>query len=60
MNGRKLFIQEVFDALAFELPKAVSRFACLSTKCLDAAEDIIDRFVENVSPRDMLSILCEV
>ncbi|XP_051142266.1 aberrant root formation protein 4 [Andrographis paniculata] len=50
---------EVIDALAFELPKAVARFSCVSAKCLEAAEDIVDRFVQSVSPRDMLSVLCE-
>ncbi|KAG8369339.1 hypothetical protein BUALT_Bualt14G0001100 [Buddleja alternifolia] len=51
--------QEVIDALAFELPKAVARFACVSSRCLELAENVVDRFVERCSPRDMLSILCE-
>ncbi|KAL0426806.1 UNVERIFIED_CONTAM: Aberrant root formation protein 4 [Sesamum latifolium] len=51
--------QEVIDALAFELPKAVARFACVSTKCLEIAEDLVYWFIERCSPRDMLSILCE-
>ncbi|KAL0337228.1 UNVERIFIED_CONTAM: Aberrant root formation protein 4 [Sesamum calycinum] len=51
--------QEVIDALAFELPKAVARFACVSTKCLEIAEDLVYWFIEKCSPRDMLSILCE-
>ncbi|KAL0333715.1 UNVERIFIED_CONTAM: Aberrant root formation protein 4 [Sesamum angustifolium] len=51
--------QEVIDALAFELPKAVARFACVSTKCLEIAEDLVHWFIEKCSPRDMLSILCE-
>ncbi|PIN13485.1 hypothetical protein CDL12_13902 [Handroanthus impetiginosus] len=51
--------QEVVDALAFELPKVAARFGCVSTKCLEVAEDVVDRFVERSSPRDMLSILCE-
>nr|XP_029143391.1 aberrant root formation protein 4-like isoform X3 [Arachis hypogaea] len=36
--------QEAVDALSFELPKAVSKFA--------------DQFLEKCGPRDMLSILC--
>ncbi|KAK6161589.1 hypothetical protein DH2020_004970 [Rehmannia glutinosa] len=51
---------EIIDALAFELPKAVARFACVSTRCLEVAEDVVDLFVGKCSPRDMLSILCEV
>ncbi|XP_011085082.1 aberrant root formation protein 4 isoform X2 [Sesamum indicum] len=51
--------QEVIDALAFELPKAVARFACVSTKCLEIAEDLVYWFIQRCSPRDMLSILCE-
>ncbi|KAL0452873.1 UNVERIFIED_CONTAM: Aberrant root formation protein 4 [Sesamum latifolium] len=51
--------QEVIDALAFELPKAVARFACVSTKCVEIAEDLVYWFIERGSPRDMLSILCE-
>ncbi|KAI3470264.1 hypothetical protein Pfo_026927 [Paulownia fortunei] len=51
--------QEIIDALAFELPKAVARFACVSTRCLEVAEDLVDLFVGRCSPRDMLSILCE-
>ncbi|OMO90742.1 YAP-binding/Alf4/Glomulin [Corchorus olitorius] len=51
--------QEIIDALSFELPKSVSKFAGVSPKCLEIADNIIDRFVETCSPRDMLSILCE-
>ncbi|KAL2529855.1 aberrant lateral root formation 4 [Forsythia ovata] len=51
--------QDVIDALAFEWPKAVAKFACRSKRCLETAESIIDRLVETCSPRDMLSILCE-
>ncbi|KAG5562907.1 hypothetical protein RHGRI_005596 [Rhododendron griersonianum] len=49
----------VIDALSFELPKAVARFACVSRRCLEIAERVIDRFIEICSPRDMISILCE-
>ncbi|WRX33983.1 YAP-binding/ALF4/Glomulin - like 1 [Theobroma cacao] len=51
--------QEVFDALSFELPKSVSKFSGVSLKCLEIADNIIDRFIQTCSPRDMLSILCE-
>ncbi|XP_065849920.1 aberrant root formation protein 4 isoform X2 [Euphorbia lathyris] len=51
--------QEVMDALSFELPKAVAKFAGLSRRCLDITDRVIDRFIETCSPRDMLSILCE-
>ena len=52
--------QEVIDALSYELPKTVSKFAGVSDRCLDIADSVIDRFVATCSPRDMLSILCEV
>ncbi|KAL6985213.1 hypothetical protein U1Q18_018591, partial [Sarracenia purpurea var. burkii] len=51
--------QAVIDALSFELPKAVARFACVSRRCLEIAGSVVDRFIEICSPRDMLSILCE-
>ncbi|GFP90338.1 aberrant root formation protein 4 [Phtheirospermum japonicum] len=51
--------QEAIDALAFELPKAVARFACVSTRCSEVAENVVDSFVGRCSPRDMLPILCE-
>lgn len=60
IESMQIVIQEVIDALAFELPKAVARFACVSSRCSEVAEEIVDRFVESVSPRDMNTILCEV
>ncbi|PSS11194.1 Aberrant root formation protein [Actinidia chinensis var. chinensis] len=51
--------QTVMDALSFELPKAVARFACVSRRCSEIAGSVIDRFIESCSPRDMLSVLCE-
>ncbi|XP_050885862.1 aberrant root formation protein 4 [Lathyrus oleraceus] len=51
--------QEVVDALSFELPKAVSKFAGISRKFLDMAISIIDQFIVKCGPRDMLSILCD-
>ncbi|XP_027331987.1 aberrant root formation protein 4 isoform X2 [Abrus precatorius] len=50
--------QEVVDALSFELPKAVSKFAGISSRFLDTAISIIDQFIAKCGPRDMLSILC--
>ncbi|KAK7260920.1 hypothetical protein RIF29_27221 [Crotalaria pallida] len=50
--------QEVVDALSFELPKAVSKFASISSRFLDMAVSIIDQFITKCNPRDMLSILC--
>ncbi|MED6119711.1 hypothetical protein PIB30_014082 [Stylosanthes scabra] len=50
--------QEVVDALSFELPKAVSKFAGISNRFMDMAISIIDQFLEKCGPRDMLSILC--
>ncbi|XP_010453141.1 PREDICTED: aberrant root formation protein 4-like isoform X2 [Camelina sativa] len=51
--------QEVIDELSFQLPKVTSKFADLSSRCLQLVEEIVDRFVEACNPRDMLSILCE-
>ncbi|CAA0839324.1 aberrant lateral root formation 4 [Striga hermonthica] len=51
--------QDIVDALAFELPKAAARFACVSTRCSEVAEGVVDLFVSRCSPRDMLSIICE-
>ncbi|VVB14021.1 unnamed protein product [Arabis nemorensis] len=51
--------QAVIDALSFELPKVISKFANLSSRCSQLVDEIVDRFVEECNPRDMLSILCE-
>ncbi|KAM4122662.1 hypothetical protein ACB094_01G101500 [Castanea mollissima] len=51
--------QEVIDALSLVLPKTVAKFACVSDRCLEIADSVIDRFVAMCNPRDMLSILCE-
>lgn len=51
--------QEVVDALSFELPKAVSKFAGISRIFLDMAISIIDQFIVKCGPRDMLAILCD-
>ncbi|KAH0861107.1 hypothetical protein HID58_089368 [Brassica napus] len=51
--------QDVIDALSFELPKVISKFAGLSSRCLELAEAIVDRFVVACNPRDMLPVLCE-
>lgn len=50
--------QEVIDALSFELPKVVCKFACASNRCSEIAELIVGHLVSMCSPRDMLSILC--
>lgn len=55
-----MFCQVIIDSLSFELPKAVTKFAGLSNSCLEIANSIIDKLVATCSPRDMLSILCEV
>ncbi|CAI0415267.1 unnamed protein product, partial [Linum tenue] len=51
--------QAVVDALSFELPKAVSKFAGVSDRCLEIADSIIDWFVGRCNPRDMICILSE-
>ncbi|XP_006355169.1 aberrant root formation protein 4 isoform X1 [Solanum tuberosum] len=51
--------QEVIDALSFELPKVVCKFACASKSCSEIAELIVGHLVSMCSPREMLSILCE-
>uniref|UniRef100_A0A1J3DBA0 Aberrant root formation protein 4 n=1 Tax=Noccaea caerulescens TaxID=107243 RepID=A0A1J3DBA0_NOCCA len=51
--------QDVIDALSFELPKVIPKFADLSSRCLELVEEIVDRFVVACNPRDMLSMLCE-
>ncbi|CAN4115634.1 unnamed protein product [Withania somnifera] len=51
--------QEVNDALSFELPKLVCKFACASKRCSEIAEHIVGHLVSMCSPREMLSILCE-
>ncbi|KAL5853158.1 hypothetical protein ACOSQ3_008276 [Xanthoceras sorbifolium] len=51
--------QAVIDTLSFELPKAVTKFACVSTTCLESVNSITDHFIAKCNPRDMLSILCE-
>ncbi|GAV70567.1 Kinetochor_Ybp2 domain-containing protein [Cephalotus follicularis] len=51
--------QVVIDALSFELPKAVSKFAGLSARCLEISTSVIDVFIVTCNPRDMLAVLCE-
>ncbi|XP_077238027.1 aberrant root formation protein isoform X2 [Tasmannia lanceolata] len=51
--------QMLLDALSFELPNVVAKFACVSDKCGEIAERIIECLVSICSPRDMLTILCE-
>lgn len=54
-----LLDQAVVDALSFELPKAVAKFACVSGKCLEIVESIVNQFVATCSPRDLIPIFCE-
>ncbi|KAJ8533506.1 hypothetical protein K7X08_006830 [Anisodus acutangulus] len=51
--------QEVIDALSFELPKVVCKFARASKRCSEIAERVVGHLVSRCSPREMLSILCE-
>ncbi|XP_059305246.1 aberrant root formation protein 4 [Lycium ferocissimum] len=51
--------QEVIDALSFELPKLVCKFALASKRCSEVAERVIAHLVTMCSPREMLPILCE-
>ena len=48
------------DALSLVLPKAVAKLGAQMGRCRDVAAAILKFFVSNCSPRDMLSILCEV
>jgi hypothetical protein len=48
------------DALSLVLLKPVARLGALALSCQDTAAAVIKFFVTNCSPRDMLSILCEV
>lgn len=49
----------VVDALAFELPKAVVRFAGVSDECRGIVDSVVEHFVAVCNPRDMHSVLCE-
>ncbi|XVE97367.1 hypothetical protein REPUB_Repub03eG0013700 [Reevesia pubescens] len=51
--------QEIIDAISFELPKSVSKFAGVSPECLEIVDCIIAQLIRSCSPRDMLPILCE-
>ncbi|XP_015062332.1 aberrant root formation protein 4 [Solanum pennellii] len=51
--------QQVIDALSFELPKLVCKFASASKRCSEIAQLIVEHLVSMCSPREMLSILCE-
>jgi hypothetical protein len=48
------------DALSLVLPKHVAKLGAQIGGCWDLAAAILKFFVMNCSPRDMLSILCEV
>ncbi|GAB4856661.1 hypothetical protein Ancab_014575 [Ancistrocladus abbreviatus] len=51
--------QAVIDALSFELPKAVAKFAGVSKRCLVIVESVIYQFTTKCSARDMISVFCE-
>uniref|UniRef100_J3MRW2 Uncharacterized protein n=1 Tax=Oryza brachyantha TaxID=4533 RepID=J3MRW2_ORYBR len=51
--------QLAIDALSLELVKPVAKLGALMENCCDIARAIIEFFVSNCNPRDMLSILCE-
>lgn len=51
--------QLAIDALSLELVKPVAKLGALMRNCWDIANAIIEFFVSNCNPRDMLSILCE-
>lgn len=53
-------MQMAVEALSLEFPKVVCRFVSLSDKCEEIAGNIIKHLVGICSPRDMLTILCEV
>uniref|UniRef100_A0ACD6A2B4 Uncharacterized protein n=1 Tax=Avena sativa TaxID=4498 RepID=A0ACD6A2B4_AVESA len=51
--------QMAIDELSLELPKPVAKLGARMGNCCDIAKTIIEFFVSNCNPRDMLSILCE-
>ncbi|KMT19008.1 hypothetical protein BVRB_2g031040 [Beta vulgaris subsp. vulgaris] len=51
--------QAIVDALSFELPKAIAKFAGVSRRCCEIVDNIIDNFTTKCSPRDMISVLSE-
>lgn len=51
--------QMAIDALSLVLPIPVAKLGA-QTLCWDIAAAILKFFVTNCSPRDLLSILCEV
>ncbi|KAF9614325.1 hypothetical protein IFM89_018078 [Coptis chinensis] len=52
--------QVVVDALSFVLPKLVFRFLGVSKELFQIGERILDRLISTCSPRDMLTVICEV
>ena len=52
--------QMLIDALSLVLPYPVAKLGAQKGGCQDVASAILKFFVTNCSPRDMLSILCEV
>jgi hypothetical protein len=48
------------DALSLVLPRPIAKLGALAQSHRDTAAAIINFFVTKCSPRDMLSIICEV
>ncbi|XP_073291818.1 aberrant root formation protein 4-like isoform X2 [Primulina huaijiensis] len=48
--------QDFVDAWAFELPKLVAKFGCVSRRCSEVAEKVICLFVHRCNPRVMFII----
>ncbi|KAG9456232.1 hypothetical protein H6P81_000740 [Aristolochia fimbriata] len=51
--------QAVVDAVSFELPREVAKFAAVSDKCQELVRTIIECLATRCNPRDILSIFCE-
>ncbi|XP_021769411.1 aberrant root formation protein 4-like [Chenopodium quinoa] len=51
--------QAIVDALSFEMPKAIAKFAGVSQRCREIVESVIDHFTTKCSPRDMISVFSE-
>ncbi|KAL9231509.1 hypothetical protein vseg_006732 [Gypsophila vaccaria] len=51
--------QAVIDALSFELPKAIAKFAGVSQRCSELVDNIIDVFITKCNPRDMITVFSE-
>ncbi|XP_056696792.1 uncharacterized protein [Spinacia oleracea] len=59
-RNRFLIWMAIVDALSFELPKVIAKFAGVSERCRGIVETIIAHFLTKCSPRDMISVFSEV